>query len=213
VIRFEVRGRQDSDKELWILEDKLPESLNDLEDGWRIILVSTAEWNDDYSPWPFYGSGKYEKFAGRAQASLECIAEKAKELAETCGIPAKRYIAGYSLAGLFALYALCETELFDGAASCSGSLWYPESREYFDAHPLKKESRVYLSLGDREERSRNPLWQKVGENTRHVKELFEHDTHVAECVMEMNEGGHFNDPEGRLAKGVRFLVKEQVWHY
>ena len=34
-------------------------------------------------------------------------------------------IAGYSLAGLFALYALYKTDAFTRVASMSGSLWFP----------------------------------------------------------------------------------------
>lgn len=34
-------------------------------------------------------------------------------------------IAGYSLAGLFALYALYKTDVFTRVASMSGSLWFP----------------------------------------------------------------------------------------
>ncbi len=38
--------------------------------------------------------------------------------------PEFRGIAGYSLAGLFALWAVYQTGLFDRAASVSGSLWF-----------------------------------------------------------------------------------------
>ena len=39
-------------------------------------------------------------------------------------------IAGDSMAGLFAVYALYRTQVFSRVASASGSLWYPGLLEY-----------------------------------------------------------------------------------
>ena len=64
------------------------------------------------------------------------------------GAPRWRGIAGYSLAGLFAVYALYRTDVFARAASVSGSLWFPGFREYVFSHtPLCRPDCVYFSLG------------------------------------------------------------------
>ncbi|MDY2610537.1 MAG: alpha/beta hydrolase-fold protein [Oscillospiraceae bacterium] len=44
-------------------------------------------------------------------------------------VPRWRGIAGYSLAGLFALYAIYQTDLFSRVGSMSGSLGFPGIKE------------------------------------------------------------------------------------
>ena len=49
----------------------------------------------------------------------------------------KRVIGGYSLGGLFSMYAAVNTDLFGTVLSCSSSLWYPGFLDYLKEHPLK----------------------------------------------------------------------------
>ena len=63
------------------------------------------------------------------------------------------YIGGYSLAGLFSLWAAYQTDVFSGIAAASPSVWFPGFIEYMKEHEIKSET-VYLSLGDREEKTR-----------------------------------------------------------
>ncbi|MBQ5541738.1 MAG: hypothetical protein IIU06_01580 [Erysipelotrichales bacterium] len=170
----------------------------------RIVFVPVKDWNRELSPFAYYGKGKYDRFDGEADQTLEQL----KEI-----IPAfqgkTRYIAGYSLAGLFSLYALYETDLFDGAASVSGSLWFPGWEEYRKNAHLSKPAHVYLSLGDREERSRNPLWALVGVRTKDEEKYLLEDPMIRETVYEMNEGGHFDHPSRRLLRGLTWLLKQK----
>ena len=56
-------------------------------------------------------------------------------------------LAGYSLAGLFALYAVTKCDLFTAAASCSGSMWFPDFKEYITKFDTTKLPRtIYFSL-------------------------------------------------------------------
>ncbi len=72
---------------------------------------------------------------------------------ELPGPPAWRGIAGYSLAGLFALYAICQTDVFSRVGCMSGSLWFPGFKEYVFSHePKRWADCIYFSLGDREAR-------------------------------------------------------------
>lgn len=69
-----------------------------------------------------------EPFAGKAGETLDWITGSLLPyLHEKELIPegVKKYIAGYSLSGLFALWAFMVSTEFDGAVSCSGSLWFP----------------------------------------------------------------------------------------
>ena len=85
------------------------------------------------------------------------------------GTPVHTCIAGYSLAGLFALYATYQCDEFDLVASMSGSLWYPGFRDHVLSHSTRKNpERVYISLGDAEARTRNPVLKTVQENTEAI---------------------------------------------
>jgi len=68
--------------------------------------------------------------------------------------------------------------------------------------------RVYLSLGDREEKTRNPVMATVGDCIREGYEwLREKDI---PCVLEWNRGNHFKEPDLRTAKGFAWVVGELV---
>ena len=116
--------------------------------------VSGLNWDDDMSPWAF------PPYGGRADDYLRELTEAVipTAIAALGTEPQRMLLAGYSLAGLFALYAATKCDLFEAVASCSGSLWYPDFRAYItacDAAGLPKA--VWLSLGDREARTRHPL--------------------------------------------------------
>lgn len=65
--------------------------------------------------------------------------------------PEWRGIAGYSLAGLFALYAIYQTDVFTRVGCISGSLWFPGFLEYVFTHESKRRPGcLYFSLGDKE---------------------------------------------------------------
>ena len=70
-------------------------------------------------------------------------------------------------------------------------------------------AKVYLSLGDREERTRNAIMAKVGENIRRQQELLQTEQNVESSVLEWNPGNHFKDSEMRVAKGFAWLLQTQ----
>ena len=109
-----------------------------------LVAVSGVDWDSELSPWAapraFRG---VSDFAGGGREYL--AAERELDTA-----PKTRAIAGYSLAGLFALWSLYNCNLFDAAASISGSLWYDGFIEYVKKTPLPRQPKlVYLSLGER----------------------------------------------------------------
>ena len=171
-----------------------------------LVFVACRDWNSQLSPWPapacFKGGGA---FAGGADAFLSEITESLLPAAERAlGLkPCARAVAGESLAGLFALYALMKGGPFTMAASVSGSLWFDGWAEYFLARPLPRNARVYLSLGDREEFTRNARLSAVGERTREAYALL--SSRGIESTLEMNPGNHFAEPEKRMAKALRWL--------
>ena len=129
-----------------------------------------------------------------------------KTLAHLPGTPSFTGIAGYSLAGLFALYAMYHTNRFSRVASMSGSLWYPDFREYAVSHKIgRMPDRLYMSLGDREARVGNPVIRTVQDNTEYLAGYYREKG--IETVFELNEGNHFKDAALRSAKGIAAILR------
>ena len=120
--------------------------------------------------------------------------------------PAWRCLAGYSLAGLFAVWAAHHTDLFTRILSASGSMWYPGWLEYAHEHmPTIPLQGVYLSVGEQESTSRNAVLQTVGERTRALAALLtERGINVK---FELNPGNHFKNPPMRVVKGIKWLLE------
>ena len=116
------------------------------------------------------------------------------------------FLTGYSLAGLFSLWALYETDKFNGAVCCSSSLWFDKWDEYASLHRIKSPSTIYMSLGDREEKTKNKVMSKVGDRTRRQAEILKEDPNVEKLYFEWNEGGHFDEPLKRVAKGITRIL-------
>jgi hypothetical protein len=64
--------------------------------------------------------------------------------------------------------------------------------------------RVYFSLGDREKITRNQRLGVVEDHTIQAEQQLRRLG--AETIFELNPGNHFDDAQGRLAKGLKWLV-------
>lgn len=173
-----------------------------------LAVIGDIDWDAELTPWPapaaFRGGNS---FSGRADDYLKRLTGQILPAIERAlgGRPAYAALAGYSLAGLFSLYALYETDAFARAASVSGSLWYPGFMEYIQTHEWRRRPDcLYLSVGDREGRARNPVMKPVEENTRTAAALY--GKMGVPTAFELNPGGHFNDPEKRTARGIAWLL-------
>lgn len=174
---------------------------------WRLIAFETENWNADFSPWPAAAAFGREDFAGNAAATLDWLVQECIPAMEVEKAPF-RVLAGYSLAGLFSLWAFYESGLFQGAASCSGSLWFPGWVDYVQKKKAPFGSAVYLSLGEREEHTRNRTMAVVGDATRGMDALLETDVGVRSHTLRWHRGGHFNDVEERMAQGMAWMITE-----
>jgi hypothetical protein len=63
---------------------------------------------------------------------------------------------------------------------------------------------VYLSLGDKEEKTRNPVMARVGTAIREAEEILKEAG--VDCILEWNPGNHFKDAEKRTAKGFEWVL-------
>ena len=174
-----------------------------------LVAFRVTDWNRELSPWvapAVFGKGH---FGAGAKDTLAYITETlVPEIERSCpsGEKKRYYLGGYSLAGLFALWAAYQTELFQGVAAVSPSVWFPQWITFAEAHAIRA-PRVYLSLGDREERTRNNVLAKVGNNIRRQYELMKQAETVSACTLEWNPGNHFVDGERRMAKSFAWLLQ------
>ena len=137
------------------------------------LTKSGIVWNKHLSPWAADRIGKgIGPFDGMADIFLKELEREVKDEISSVKLnPSAIYIAGYSLAGLFALYSLYRTEVFGGAACCSGSLWYPGFTDFVKSNEFcKTPSRLYMSLGDKESCVKNKVFASVEDRTREVVE-------------------------------------------
>ena len=180
---------------------------------YTMLSVEITDWNGELTPWEFQESNGKMSFAGRGEQLLADLEQSIiPSICQQFGIDREQSrfaIAGYSLAGLFSVWTMYQTKLFQGAASCSGSLWYPGFLQYALENELQRDScALYFSLGDKEEKVRNPHMAKVGEATRVLCEhyIYMDDDKVEHMVFEWNAGNHFQQVEERLVKGMVWML-------
>ena len=170
--------------------------------------VPVKNWNDELSPWKSPAVWGKDSFGGKAADTLRFLTEQViPALKQQFALPenVRIILGGYSLAGLFALWASTQTNLFYGVAAASPSVWFPGWMEFERQRSIQAQ-RIYLSLGDREERTRNATMAAVGENIRALhRELAERRK---SCVLEWNIGGHFKDTDLRTAKAFGWVMED-----
>lgn len=174
---------------------------------YTLLAFEVTDWNREFSPWK--SKEVDASFGGEAPHTLEVLQnEYLPQIREQYGKERSIYLMGYSLAGLFALWAMCGTDVFAGAGSCSGSLWYPQFVPYLTEH-LNEISgkRIYISLGGKEANTKDQLMSTIADRTRETVEVLKK---CCEVKYELNPGGHFADSGKRLAKAVRFLAEEGI---
>ena len=173
-----------------------------------LVSVGDLNWDHDMTPWycpPL--SPDDSPCTGGADEYLKVLLEEILPgvLSRISGSPVFLGIAGYSLAGLFALYSMYRTDCFRRVASMSGSLWFPDFKEYAQKNDLiHKPERLYLSLGDREAKTRNPMLKTVQDNTEFLAGLYR-DMGIS-VKYELNPGNHFRDEAFRTVKGIKAIL-------
>ena len=162
-----------------------------------LIAIKVKSWNNDLSPWqapPVFGK---EGFGGGAEDTLTEVLKYTVDSSKTY------YIGGYSLAGLFALWSAYRTDVFRGVAAASPSIWFPGFTDHMRDNIINTGS-VYLSLGDKEEKARNPLMATVGARIREAHDLLKEQG--IDIILEWNPGNHFKDADIRTAKAFAWVM-------
>lgn len=172
-----------------------------------LVAVPVRQWNDSLTPWPakrIYREGS--DFTGQAMSTLHELTGEvipAIEAAERITPPA-RAICGYSLAGLFSLYALTHCDEFAACACVSGSLWYEGWVEHLRTLDLDLRGRfAYLSVGTKEKRGGTPLMRTVQDNMEACSTILRDYGCTVSYVT--GPGNHLQFVSERLTSGLSAL--------
>lgn len=176
--------------------------------NFTLVTISGLTWDHDMAPWDIPPIAKNDTpCTGGADEYLRLLTEEIVPRSEDLvpGPVLWRGLAGYSLAGLFAVYSLYQTELFSRIASMSGSLWFPGFTKYVFSQEMKIcPTHMYFSLGDTEYRTRNPYLKTVQENTEKMERFYAQ--HGVDTVFRLNPGGHYRAAVQRTAAGISWLL-------
>ena len=185
--------------------------------GVSLVHIGVDLWEENFSPWcapRVFAKGP--NFGDGAQKTLDTLINHVIPWTESelTDPPTYRVLVGYSLAGLFSLWAglsqACITPIptFQRIGAVSGSFWFPGFLDYVNQQLSGGAvglTHAYLSLGDREARTPNPQIMHVRENAELLASKLE--SVGITSTFELNRGNHFQNVEGRMQKALDWLVK------
>ena len=175
---------------------------------WLLVAFPVEDWGRELSPWQAPAPSGGEMFGGEGSKTLAWLTEHGMPfVCENYGAQhLPHFIGGYSLAGLFSLWACYESPALAGAASCSGSLWYPGWEEYCAARRFSRP--MYLSLGRKEPLTRNSIMASVGSSTQKQFDRVQREGEAPTAFV-WHPGGHFHQPTERMAEGFVWLLRHK----
>ena len=193
--------------------------------GVSLVRIGVDLWEENFSPWcapRVFAKGP--NFSNGAQKTLDVLINQVIPWAESdlTDPPAYRVLVGYSLAGLFSLWAgisqqvergyqpdTAPTPTFQRIGAVSGSFWFPGLLDYVNQQLERGAvnlTHAYLSLGDREARTPNPQIMHVRENAELLAGKLR-DAGIT-STFKLNRGNHFQNVEGRIQKALNWLVAQ-----
>ena len=185
------------DHDLEVIESEVA-TIKSVTTDFCLITVKVNNWNHDLSPWKADAVFGNDDFTGGASETLQEILKLYSDSSK------HYYIGGYSLSGLFAVWVVYQTDIFEGVAAASPSVWFPGFIEYMrDTHI--KCNKVYLSLGDKESKTRNPIMATVADKITEANNILK-DADI-NTVLEWNQGNHFKEPGIRTGKAFAWLLR------
>ena len=192
--------------DLEVLDNEVAEIERRTTEPFILAAFRINDWNNELSPWeapPVFGKQGFGSGAADTLGFIET--ELIPEIILRFELPENIpiVIGGYSLAGLFALWSVYNSERFSAAAAASPSVWFPKWDDYMRTHTPKADC-VYLSLGNKEEKTKNKVMAAVGERIREQYELIKD----RDCTLEWNEGSHFKEPDIRTAKAFAWCMEQ-----
>ncbi len=175
--------------------------------GASFVMAAFAigDWEVELTPWHDPAVTKREAVGEHADETLRYVTDVLIPYLQKEYGQLPIVMGGYSLGGLFSLWAGSESDRFAAIAAMSPSVWIAGWQDYARQHPVRTPI-VYLSLGDREERARNKAIAQVGNNIRWEHELLKQALGSDNTTLEWNPGNHFADGALRTAKGFAWCI-------
>ena len=161
------------------IKDEVAEIQHLTSMDFELIAVKVDDWNKELSPWKTPAVFGNEDFGDGAVQTLE-------EILLLCSDKS-------------------QTDLFSGIAAASPSVWFPGFIDYMKEYKIKSKN-VYLSLGNKEEKTRNPVMAKVGDCIREGHAWIKAEG--VNCTLEWNQGGHFKEPMTRTARAFAWVMQQ-----
>ena len=198
------------ENDISVLDNEVKHIEENTDRNFSLVAFKIEDWNSELTPWEMPLLRGKGNFGDGASGTLEFIKNdlipSLSEYISTENKEIKYILGGYSLAGLFSLWSGYQTDIFEGIAAVSPSVWYKGWIEYVEAEkPLSE--KIYLSLGDTEEKTKHQILSKIGDNIRKQHEILENSENV-KTVLEWNEGNHFQNPDIRTAKGFLWVMNK-----
>ena len=198
------------ENDISVLDNEVKHIEENTDRNFSLVAFKIEDWNSELTPWEMPLLRGKGNFGDGATGTLEFIKNDLipalSECINTGNNGIKYILGGYSLAGLFSLWSGYQTDIFEGIAAVSPSVWYKKWIEYVEAEkPLSE--KIYLSLGDTEEKTKHQILSKIGDNIRKQHEILENSGNV-KTVLEWNEGNHFKNPDIRTAKGFLWVMNK-----
>ena len=198
------------ENDISVLDNEVKYIEENTDRNFSLVAFKIEDWNSELTPWEIPLLRGKGNFGDGATRTLEFIKNDLIPALSECinaGNNGIKYIlGGYSLAGLFSLWSGYQTDIFEGIAAVSPSVWYKKWIEYVETEKTLSE-KIYLSLGDTEEKTKHQILSKIGDNIRKQHEILEKSENV-KTVLEWNEGNHFKNPDIRTAKGFLWVMNK-----
>jgi predicted alpha/beta superfamily hydrolase len=199
---FLLQPVDDHDQSQLDSEVELISSLTDV--PFNLVAFGIKDWMSELTPWPAPPTFGKQPFGDGAEKTLGYLRNNLIPTLQERWGTMKVILGGYSLAGLFALWVGYNSGLCDGVAAASPSVWYPQWTDYIDGREMHCKA-VYLSLGDRESRTKSPVMTHVDDAIR--KQYWLISAQGIGTVLEWNPGGHFVDTGKRMAKAFGWVCE------
>ena len=198
------------ENDISVLDNEVKHIEENTDRNFSLVAFKIEDWNSELTPWEMPLLRGKGNFGDGATRTLEFIKNDLipalSECINTRNNGIKYILGGYSLAGLFSLWSGYQTDIFEGIAAVSPSVWYKKWIEYVETEKTLSE-KIYLSLGDTEEKTKHQILSKIGDNIRKQHEILENSGNV-KTVLEWNEGNHFKNPDIRTAKGFLWVMNK-----
>ena len=198
------------ENDISVLDNEVKHIEENTDRNFSLVAFKIEDWNSELTPWEMPLLRGKGNFGDGAIRTLEFIKNDLipalSECINTGNNGIKYILGGYSLAGLFSLWSGYQTDIFEGIAAVSPSVWYKKWIEYVETEKTLSE-KIYLSLGDTEEKTKHQILSKIGDNIRKQHEILENSGNV-KTVLEWNEGNHFKNPDIRTAKGFLWVINK-----